>query len=702
MTRHADDLAFPRQIARTRGFLNGRPRDVTVSPDGERVIFLRSGGPDDPANALWVLDVATGAERLVVEATGEGPMTAAERARRERARERGSGIVRYATDAARARAVFVLGGRLHVADLTGPGGAIPIVTPGTPDDPRLSPDGRRVAYVVAGALHVQDVPSGEPLVLALDPDEAVSWGLADFAAAEEMGRMRGYWWSPDGAWIAAARVDENPVETWYLADPTDPSVAPRPVRYPRAGTANAIVTLHLLEVDGDRRVDVRWEEPERFEYLARVEWAAGGPPLILVQSRDQRETRLLEVDVTTGATTTVRVDRDEPWVELVDGAPRRLAGGRVVSTVEDREGDTRRLAIDGVATTPAGLHVRSLLDVDGDDVWFSADEDPFEEHVYRLADGGAVERVSQAPGLHRAAVGGGTVALRSWPADRAGITVSVLRDGRAVATLADHGDLPSVESRPRFLLLGERELRAALLVPGGRDPDGPVPVVLSPYSMPHALQATRWPGGLVEEQWFADRLGAAVLVIDGRGTPGRGLAWERSVAFDLSLTLEDQVDGLTDAAARFPFLDTSRVAMRGWSGGGMLSALAVILRPDVVHAAVAGAPNADSRLYDTHYTERYLGMPDERGDAYDRSSPVFHARERGLTRPLLLLHGLADDNVYAAHSLALSAALFARGDAHRLTIVPGASHMGGSDDVIVGRYLAELDFLREVLLPAAR
>ena len=137
---------------------------------------------------------------------------------------------------------------------------------------------------------------------------AVSWGLADFAAAEEMGRMRGYWWSPDGAWIAAARVDENPVETWYLADPTDPSVAPRPVRYPRAGTANAIVTLHLLEVDGDRRVDVRWDEPERFEYLARVEWAAGGPPLVLVQSRDQRETRLLEVDVATGATTTVRVE----------------------------------------------------------------------------------------------------------------------------------------------------------------------------------------------------------------------------------------------------------------------------------------------------------------------------------------------------------------------------------------------------------
>ena len=145
-------------------------------------------------------------------------------------------------------------------------------------------------------------------------------------------------------------------------------------------------------------------------------------------------------------------------------------------------------------------------------------------------------------------------------------------------TLADRSERPPVASSPRFLLLGERDLRAALLLPGGRDPDGPLPVLLSPYAMPHALQATRWPGGLVEEQWFADRLGAAVLVIDGRGTPGRGLTWERAVAFDLSLALEDQVDGLAAAAARFPFLDTSRVAMRGWSGGGMLSALAVILR----------------------------------------------------------------------------------------------------------------------------
>ncbi|MFM8944595.1 MAG: DPP IV N-terminal domain-containing protein, partial [Actinomycetota bacterium] len=625
-------------------------------------------------------------------------VTAAERARRERARERGGGLLGTATGAACARAVPAARGKLHLVDLHA-GGARAVATPGVPHGAQLSRDGARVAYVVDGDLHVQDLPDGAPRVLAADPDPAVTWGLAEFAAAEEMGRMAGFWWSPDGAWIAAARVDETPVETWWISDPTDPAGAPRPMRYPRAGTANAIVTLHLLEVAGDRRVQVTWDDPARFEYLARVVWRAGAPLTVVVQSRDQREQRVLEVDTATGATTLVDRETDPCWVELVPGSPTRLDDGRLVAAVQ--RDDTRRLAIAGEPVTPVGLQVRSILGVDGDAVWITANDEPLEEHVFRVA-GGSVERLTADPGLHAAAARAGTVALRSWLEEEPVPALTVSRGGSTVAAIRDVGERPLVEARPRFLTLGERDLRAALLLPGGREPDAPIPVVLSPYAMPHALMATRWAGGLVEEQWFADRLGAAVLVIDGRGTPGRGLAWERAVHRDLSVPLEDQVDGLAAAAAAFGFLDTSRVAMRGWSGGGMLSALAVILRPDVFHGAVAGAPNADSRLYDTFYTERYLGMPDVDADAYDRSSPVFHARERGLTRPLLLMHGLADDNVFAAHSLTLSAVLVAQGCHHELLVIPGASHMGGSDDVVVGRYLAELDFLRRVLLPAAR
>jgi dipeptidyl-peptidase 4 len=256
-------------------------------------------------------------------------------------------------------------------------------------------------------------------------------------------------------------------------------------------------------------------------------------------------------------------------------------------------------------------------------------------------------------------------------------------------------ETPVVDPRPIYALLGERELRAALLVPFGREPHHEVPVVMSPYGGPHFQRVLRWRGAFRAEQFFADRLGAAVLVVDGRGTPGRGTIWERAVHGDFTVTLQDQVDGVQAAAARWPYLDLDRVAIRGWSFGGLLSAMAVIDRPDVFHAAVAGAPVTDQRLYDTHYTERYLGTPEADADNYRRSSPL--ARAERLTRPLLLIHGLSDDNVVAAHTLRLSAALFGDGISHELLLLPNASHMGGSDDLVVGRFVAELDFLRRSL-----
>lgn len=692
-----DATEYPRQVARTRGFTLGRPRDLRVAPDGDRVFFLRSRAGDDPVNALWVLDVASGEERCVFDpAADEAALTDAERARRERARERGGGIVAYSMDAAATHAAFVAGGALRVLDLRD-GSARVVPTGGVPDLPTLSPDGSTIACVLDGDLVVLDVASGTARTLATDPDGAVTWGLPDFAAAEEMRRMRGFWWSPDGAWIAATRVDENPVETWWISDPSDPLATPRSMRYPRAGTPNAIVTLHLLEVAGDRRVDVRWDEPDRFEYLAACSWQGTTPPTLLVQSRDQRETRLLEVDVATGETTVLEVETDAHWVELLAGAPTRLADGRTVTAVQ--RDDTRRLAIDGAAATPVGLHIRSVIGADGADLWFTADEDPFDEHVYRLGGDGTLERVSEGNGIHAASVAGGTVAIGSFLETEIDPIVTVHRGGAAVATIAGNVERPCVEPRPRFLTLGAREHRAALLLPGGRDPDAPLPVLLSPYGGPHALQATRWAAGLLDEQWFADELGAAVLVIDGRGTPGRGLAWEREVAGDFTVTLEDQVEGLEAATETLAFLDRSRVAIRGWSFGGMLAATAVLLRPDVFHGAVVGAPNADNRLYDTHYSERYLGMPGDRGDTYDRSSPVFHVAERGCTRPMLILHGLSDDNVFVAHSLRLSAELYAKGAPHELVLIPNASHMGGADEAVIARYGAELRFLRSVLRP---
>jgi dipeptidyl-peptidase-4 len=685
---------FPRQRARTRGFTLGVPRDLTVAPDGSRVVFLRSKAGDDPVNDLWVFDVGEMRERLVVDATaliaeGEEDLTVLERSRRERVHEQAGGIVAYDTDAACRLAAFVLGERLFVADLVN-GGARGVQTPGPVFDPRLDPTGRRVAYASDRALRVVDLESGEDLRIALEEDRPdVSWGVAEFIAAEEMRRAHGCWWSPDGERLLAARVDDGPLPIWYIADPADPGAEPREVRYPAAGTTNSDVSLAIFDLAG-ARVDVAWDRGA-FEYLARVSWGERGP-LLLVQSRDQRRTRVLALDPTTGATTVLREDSDPCWVELVSGDPGFLADGRLVTTVDSR--GARRLAFDGQPVTPATLHVRSVAYVGDDHVLVVAHEDPTERHIWRVGSDRKLERLTEEPGVHDVVAGGDVTVILSDTLE--GLRVEVRRAGVPVAELANHAERPIVEARPTFFLAGQRELRSALLTPGGAEPDRPLPVLLCPYGGPSDFeQVTRGRGDFPTSQWFADR-GFVVLVADGRGTPGRGTAWERAIYRDFARpVLEDQVDALHAAAERFGFLDLSRVAIRGWSFGGYLSALAVLRRPDVFHAAVAGAPVTDWRLYDTHYTERYLGHPDEEAVAYRHSSLIDDAPD--LTRPLLLIHGLVDDNVYVAHTLRLSRALLEAGRPHSVLPISGVTHMTPQEVVAENLLRVQLDFLRGAL-----
>jgi dipeptidyl-peptidase 4 len=697
--------SFPRQFARTHGFNLGSPRSFTVAEDGSRVMFLRSRTGDDPVGALWMYDVERDEERIVfdpsasreAEVVGERT-TQYERDRRERAGESQSGVVAYATDPAARIASFSVGERLYAAELLD--GSVEELAPeAAAFDARPDPTGRRIAYVTHGMLRLMDLDPRTDVLLAADDDPDIHWGVAEFIAAEEMGRARGFWWSPDGERLIAARVDDTAVPIWHIASPGEPSVPPRTVHYPRAGQANADVTLHVLGVDGGR-VHVNWDR-RAFGYVVAVSWTDAGPPLVLVQSRDQRTMQVLAVDPGTGTTQVLWEDRDERWTHITPGVPSWLPGGRLL-TAAHRD-DTRRLMIDGEPVTPPGLQVDSVLHVD-DAVVFRASDDPTEMHVWRMSSGGALTRISEERGVHSAAVGGDAVVLVSNTMSSPHTLSGVLRSGEPVHTFTSFAEIPAITPRPMFFEAGSRRLRAAVFTPGGTEPGAKLPVLMRPYGGPHALRVVRARRAHLESQWFADQ-GFAVLVADGRGTPGRGVEWEQAVSLDLAThALEDQVEALQTAAERYPFLDLSKVAMRGWSFGGYLTCLALLRRPDVFHAGIAGAPVTDWRLYDTHYTERYLGVPSidvqaELGgaadDAYDRSSVIADAPN--LRGELLMIHGFADDNVHVAHSLLLSKALMEAGRRHSMIPLSGITHRSIDPTSAENMLKIEVDFLRRAL-----
>ncbi|MFJ3208729.1 S9 family peptidase [Streptomyces flaveolus] len=702
MTTESD--SFPKRHARTQRFTLGAPRSFTVAPDGSRVAFLRSGSGTDRANSLWVLD-ADGGERVAADPRAllggaEERLSAEERARRERSREGGAGIVGYATDAAVELASFALSGRLFTAELRA-GTARELSTPGPVIDPRPSPDGRHVAYVARGALRVVGAEGDGDRALAEPDAKGVSYGLAEFIAAEEMGRARGFWWGPESDRLLVARVDDTPVRRWWISDPAHPGRDPQHVPYPAAGTANADVRLFVIGLDGGR-TEVLWDRA-RYPYLARVHWSAAGAPLILVQARDQRSQLFLAVDTASGATRMVHADEDPIWLELFPGVPCWSPSGQLVRIAD--EGGARVLAVGERPLTGAQLHLRAVLDVSGDDVLVSAsagedaaDAETGEVHVYRVNELG-VERVSQEPGVHSAVRAGGVTVLVSATLDRPGARAQVLRDGKPMATVASHAEHPGLSPRVTLTQGGARRVPCAVLMPTDYHGDTSLPVLLDPYGGPHGQRVVAAHNAHLTSQWFADQ-GFAVVVADGRGTPGRSPAWEKAIKDDVAaVVLQDQVDALQALAADFP-LDLNRVAVRGWSFGGYLAALAALRRPDVFHAAIVGAPVTDLRLYDTHYQERYIGHPDEQPEVYRRNSVIDDA---GLVdaaephRPMMIIHGLADDNVVVAHSLRLSSALLAAGRPHEVLPLSGVTHMTPQEEVAENLLRLQVDFLKRSL-----
>lgn len=803
---------FPRLRARTLRFGCGAPRSAQTVGDGSRALFLRSDGPEDLVTALWLSwfdesgehhETKLAAPRELLGATADSEdVPAEEKARRERAREGGTGIVGYSADDDGNRIVFTINGRLfltdidwndetgapepHTRELAGewldedPAMYTPVL------NPRIAPDGEHVLYTTGSYLMLVDIGGelGDRITAVYgvsvededgNPAEN-TWkiGLAEFVAGEEMDRYDGFWWAPDSQHVLFESFDTADEPTWYISDPADPEKPAAGRRYPRALTRNADVYLTVIALafdENDRyagitgNADVDWDR-EAYEYVAAVNWRRGHDPLVLVQNRRQTRDQVLEVAVAAdgaalGATRVLEEHANEQWIDLVHGTPAYTPDGRLVCPLNDMAADTNRLTVDGRPFTPAGWNVRAVLDVTDDDVLAVVQRAPeiASEMPDAWAGSGAASDAESLFGGHDArsfdvvsidyngTITPVTTDPGQWTASRGerGIVVSGrdMRSARAQmrhilgeqsATIASTAAEPGFTPNVTFTRLGEHQLYTAIIAPSPESPYAhaeKLPVLMKPYGGPGFQQVIASQSFYWEGQWWADQ-GFLVVTADGRGTTGRGPAWDREIFEDMKdVTLADQVEAvnaLPEAVARLnadvesraaqpaagdqadaenhppalratsrqreaiPMPDLDKVCMIGWSYGGFLSALAVLDAPNVFKAACAGAPPTDWTLYDTHYTERYLGLDP---DVYYRNGIVQDAPK--LERPLMLIHGFADDNVTIAHSLCLSQALMAAGRPHTFLPLTGITHMTNDETVAENLLTLQRDFLRDAL-----
>jgi len=606
-------------------------------------------------------------------------------------------------DKAAEHIVFSLAGQLYAVDIDDSSsvGIEQLEVPGPVIDPRISPDGGHVAWHAQGRLWTANFDGEE--ATAVTPDDGAVWGLADFIAAEELDRHRGFWWSPQSDRLLVSRVDDSEVARWWLADPSEPAQSPAEHAYPAAGQVNASVSLWLVSREASPTCVLSVGPREDDEYCATVRWQQGDP-LALTLDRSQRRASVFALGPA-GARIVTRWHDDE-WVDVIAGTPRWSDAGELLTVRRDATADRLRLFVDDVPVSPADLQVRSLLDSGAG------------RHALLVSATGTTSQVAivgptgtrvltsaesdtssarDGAGWH-AATAQGDLLVQTWArlgderwrtdvlrADEAG---EWLRLATIRSLAADTGPT-SVE------VMETGGIRIAIIRPL-RPVSEPLPILLLPYGGPHGQRVIAAGPAYAEAQWWADQ-GFVVVVADGRGTPGVSPSWERAVAGDLAgPVLSDQLTALDAAIAHCSDgVDAQRVGMTGWSFGGFLSALAVLRAPDRIHAAVAGAPVTDWHLYDTAYTERYLGLPQENSESYSTSSLL--PNPGPLRRPLLLIHGLVDDNVVAAHTLRLSEALLAQGDSHDVLPLPGITHMAAKPDIAANLLRIQLQFFQQAL-----
>jgi dipeptidyl-peptidase-4 len=709
------DLRYFRELVETRNYSLGQPVSPQLTPDGKAVVFLR-GGARDPVLRLYEFTIADSSLREILTPEkllqgGEEKLSAEEKSRRERERQSLRGFTSFELSKDGSNILVALSSKLYV--IARADGRVTELPGKNWIDPHFSRDGRAVAAVSAGELHVIDLETKADAAVTAGATETLQHGTAEFVAQEEMDRHEGFWWSPDSQWIAYQETDNSGVESRFIADPLHPETAPAKNFYPRAGTPNAKVRLGIIARAGGETRWVEWDS-EKYPYLARVVWKENEAPLcVLVQNRLQQEELLLAVDPKTGASRELLRETDRAWLNL-DHKPMPvwMKDGRQFLWTTERNGawQVELHSADGAlvrAVTPADFQLEELIDVNDLDrsVVVSGGPDSRERHLFRFSLDGKSEpqRLSREPGRHLAVFGDSKDQFLhrfDLMDGRAGWEVARADDGNRVNPLPSVAERPSTLPKVELLRTeGAREMDAAIVRPRDFKKGNRYPVILDVYAGPGHKQVLAQPDRYMIGQWMADR-GYIVVLIDGRGTPGHGREWERAIRGNLiDVALADQIAGLEALGKHDPAIDLKRVGVVGWSFGGYFSAMAVMQKPEVFRCAVAGAPVVTWENYDTHYTERYLGLPSENADGYRASSVLTYASK--LSRPVLLIHGLTDDNVYAQHSVQLAQALFEAGKPFNFLPLLG-THMVSEPVLRLRRQTRIMEFFDAELKPKTK
>ncbi len=690
----AEDVSFKffKDLAETRNYTLGRPVSPKLTPDGAEVVYLR-GGPRDPVLRLYEFDVAHGKEREILTPSQllngtEEQLTAEEKARRERARVSLKGFTNFQLSKDGTQLLVTLSGKLY--RIIRPDFKVTALPGQNWIDPHFSPDGSYVAAAQAGELHVIDLKSNTAASVTSGAGRTLSHGVAEFVAQEEMDRREGFWWSPDSQWLAYQETDESKVETRYITDPLHPEAPPQKFFYPHAGSTNATVRLGVISRAGGETHWIKWDQ-EKYPYLCRVVWKEPNSPLCLyVMNRAQQEAVLLAADPTTGETRELLKETDSGWINLDDQAvlPVWLKGGKQFLWTTERHGawQIELHAADGTFVrnvTPIAFGYRGFVAIDEEAqaVYVRGSDDPREVQVWRFSlsnDSGVP--LTKGRGHHDAVFSENhrtwvhTSNLFQGPKDAEVINF----EGKILAKLPFTTEPASHPISTQLTRTeGEFKFDAAITLPHelsvqSKNNGKKYPVILYVYAGPTSKRVNALDNDYFLDQWMADQ-GYIVARIDGRGTPWHGRDWERVIRGNfIDIALNDQIDGLHALAKRHPEMDLSRVGVTGWSFGGYFSAMATIRRPDVFKAGVAGAPVVTWENYDTFYTERYIGLPQQDPKAYKVSDVTSYVSE--LKRPLMLIHGLTDDNVYFQHTLQLADALYMAGKPYELLPMLG-THM---------------------------